>query len=82
MTMAESLAELQEQLVELNKARARGVRQITYLANGTTRIVEYKSDSEMREAQNDLIRRIAALQNSGASRTLKFASSKGFDSNE
>jgi hypothetical protein len=82
MIMAESLAELQGQLIELNRARARGVRQITYTANNATRVVEYKSDTEMREAQNDLLRRITALQNSNASRTVRIASSKGFDSEE
>jgi hypothetical protein len=79
--MAEDLADLQQQLVTLNKARAKGIRTITYLANGVTRTTEFKSDTELREAQNDLIRRITALQGN-ASRTVRIASSKGFDTNE
>lgn len=76
--MAEDIATLQEQLIALNRARAQGVRQITYTANNATRVVEYKSDSEMREAQNDLMRRISAMQGNG-NRTIKIASSKGLD---
>ena len=74
----ETVADLQAQLVTLNHARANGARQITYMANGATRIVEYKSDTEMREAQNDLQRRIALLQGL-APRTIKVSSSKGLE---
>ncbi len=79
--MAESLADLQAQLIELNAARARGVRQISYTANNSTRVVEYKSDTELREAQNDLQRRIAAMQG-GGSRTIKISSSKGLNNGD
>ena len=74
----ETLAELQGQLIALNRARAKGVRSITYLGNGVTRTVEYKSDFEMQGAQNDLMRRIAALQGA-TNRTIKVAASKGLD---
>jgi hypothetical protein len=74
----ETLAELQDQLIALNRARAKGVRSISYLGNGITRTVEYKSDSEMQGAQNDLMRRITALQGA-TNRTIKVAASKGLD---
>ena len=74
----EILAELQDQLIALNRARAKGVRSISYLGNGITRTVEYKSDSEMQGAQNDLMRRITALQGA-TNRTIKVAASKGLD---
>jgi hypothetical protein len=76
--MAETVAELQTQLEKLNRARALGVRTITYMTNGATRTVEYKSDTEMREAQNDLRRRIVELTG-GVRRTIHIASSKGLD---
>ncbi len=76
--MTETVADLQAQLVLLNAARANGAREITYMANGATRTVIYKSDTEMREAQNDLTRRIALLQGIFP-RTIKVASSKGFE---
>ncbi len=76
--MTETVAALQAQLETLNAARARGVRSISYMANGAQRTAEYRSDTEMREAQNDLMRRIAALQGL-APRTIKVASSKGLD---
>jgi hypothetical protein len=74
----ESLADLQAQLIGLNQARAKGVRSISYTGNGITRTVEYKSDSEMREAQNDLQRRIAALSGN-TNRTIRISTSKGLD---
>jgi hypothetical protein len=80
--MAEDLATLQAQLVALNTARARGVSVISYTANGATRSTTYKSDSEMQAAQDDLLRRIAALQNSNASRTIKISASKGLHNHE
>jgi hypothetical protein len=76
--MAEDLVTLQAQLVALNKARASGISVVTYLANGVSRSVTYKHDAEMREAQNDLQRRIAALSG-GNNRTIKISSSKGLD---
>jgi hypothetical protein len=79
--VAESLAELQDQLIALNRARAKGIRSITYQANGVQRITEFRSDTELREAQNDLQRRIAAMQG-GASRTIKISSSKGLNNGD
>jgi hypothetical protein len=76
--MAEDLADLQAQLIGLNKARAKGIRSISYSSNGVNRVVEFRSDTEMREAQNDLMRRIAALQGN-TNRTIKISSSKGLD---
>lgn len=76
--MAETLTELQDQLTTLNRARAKGIRSISYQANGILRTTEFRSDTELREAQNDLQRRIAAMQG-GGSRTVKISSSKGLD---
>jgi multidrug efflux pump subunit AcrB len=73
----ESVEALQAQLIALNKARASGHSSFSYMANGTTRTVTYKSDVEMQGAQNDLRRRIAELQGS-MPRTIKVSSSKGF----
>jgi hypothetical protein len=73
----ELVSDLQAQLEKLNRARAMGVRQISYMTNGATRTVEYKSDMEMDAAQTDLRRRIAELQGL-TSRTVRVASSKGF----
>lgn len=77
--MPETLFELQAQLVALNAARAGGVSIVSYSANGVSRSASYKSDIEMREAQNDLQRRIAALSGN-SNRTIKISSGKGFDS--
>jgi hypothetical protein len=74
--MTELVADLQAQLVKLNAARANGVRQIQYSANGVSRLVEYRSDAEMAMAQNDLMRRISILLGN-VSRTVKISSSKG-----
>jgi hypothetical protein len=76
--MVELLADLQDQLVKLNRARASGTRSISYVANGTSRTVEFRSDIEMQGAQNDLMKRISAMQGN-ASRTIKISSSKGLD---
>jgi hypothetical protein len=76
--MVETLEDLQAALVALNKARASGLSVVSYLANGVSRSVTYKHDAEMREAQNDLMRRIAALQGNG-NRTIKISASKGLD---
>ena len=54
---------------------------MSYMAKGVTRTVEYRSDTEMREAQNDLQRRIAAMQG-GGSRTIKISSSKGLNNGD
>lgn len=76
--MSETVAELQAQLVALNKARAGGISVVSYLANGVSRSVTYKSDAEMQAAQNDLQRRIAALQGGGG-RVIKITTSKGLN---
>ena len=76
--MTGMVAELQSQLEKLNSARANGTSSVSYTANGATRIVTYKSDTEMREAANDLMRRIALLQGLFP-RTIKVSSSKGFE---
>jgi hypothetical protein len=78
MIMAETLDELQAQLIALNRARAKGVRSIVYETNGVKRSTEFRSDTELREAQNDLQRRIAALSGN-TNRTVTISSSKGLD---
>jgi hypothetical protein len=76
--MPDTLATLQPQLDALNAARAKGVKSVQYVGNGTSRTVEYKSDIEMNAAVQDLQRRIAALT-SGSQRTIKISTSKGLD---
>jgi hypothetical protein len=73
----DTLADLQAQLDKLNKARALGTREITYEANGARRTVFYKGDAEMREAQNDLRRRIGEMLAGGFRRTIHISSTKG-----
>lgn len=74
--MSETVEELQAQLVVLNKARASGVRTVSYQANGVNCSVEYRSDIEMRNAQMDLQQRIAALQGRWR-RTVLISTNKG-----
>ena len=78
--MTETLDDLQAQLVTLNKARASGVTSVTYSANGVSRLVTWKSDIEMRNAQWDLQQRIAALQSGCPRRTVLVATNKGLPS--
>ena len=59
--MGELLEELRAQLAKLNAARASGTSSMSYVANGVSRTVTYKSDVEMRGAQLDLMQRIAAF---------------------
>jgi hypothetical protein len=75
--MTETVADLQAQLETLNAARASGVTTTSYEANGVRRLVTWKSDIEMRNAQMDLERRIAALKAGGPRRTVLIATSKG-----
>lgn len=75
--MTETVAELQAQLATLNAARASGTSSVSYVANGVSRTVTYKSDIEMRGAQMDLQQRIVALQTDGTRRTVLVATNKG-----
>jgi hypothetical protein len=74
--MPESADDLLLQLDKLRKARASGILTVTYLGNGTSRSVTWKSDRELNAAIQDLERRIAAMQ-SGNNRTIRVSSSKG-----
>ena len=74
--MSETVDELQTQLDKLRKARATGILTVTYLGNGVSRSVTWKSDREMQTAIQDLERRIAAMQG-GGNRTIRVSSSKG-----
>jgi hypothetical protein len=73
--MTETLEELRAQLAKLNAARASGTSSMSYVANGVSRTVTYKSDIEMRGAQMDLMQRIAAFGE--FPRTVRVQSSKG-----
>jgi len=75
--MTETVEELQAQLIALNKARASGVTTASYVANGVSRSVTWKSDVEMRNAQMDLQQRIAALQAGAPRRTVLINTNKG-----
>jgi hypothetical protein len=74
--MADTLEGLQAQLDALDAARAKGVKTITYSANGASRSVEYKSDFELNAAAQDLMRRIAAMTGGGG-RVTYVGTSKG-----
>jgi hypothetical protein len=76
--MTETVADLQAQLETLNAARASGVTTTSYEANGVRRLVTWKSDIEMRNAQWDLMQRIAALQTDEPRRRVLVATTKGF----
>jgi hypothetical protein len=76
--MPETLAELEAQLAALNRARAGGLRQISYQTNGVQRSLEFRTDRELESAQNDLLRRI----NGVGDRMIKIASSKGLEHDE
>lgn len=74
--MAETVDELTIQLDKLRKARASGILTVSYLGNGVSRSVTWKSDRELNAAIQDLERRIAAVQG-GNNRTIRVTSSKG-----
>ena len=74
--MAETVDELTIQLDKLRTARASGILTVSYLGNGVSRSVTWKSDRELNAAIQDLERRIAAVQG-GNNRTIRVTSSKG-----
>jgi hypothetical protein len=78
LIMPETLFELTGQLEQLRKARVSGVSAITYMANGISRSMTYKSDKELDAAIQDLERRIAG----GGNRTIRVAASKGLENGE
>jgi hypothetical protein len=74
--MAETVDDLLIQLDKLRRARATGMLTVSYLGNGISRSVTWKSDREMQTAIQDLERRIAAMQG-GGNRNIRVSSSKG-----
>jgi len=70
--MALDLTELTSLRDGLVRARARGMRSVSY----DGKRVEYSSDAEMAAAIADLERRIAAQENRGI-RTVRISTSKG-----
>jgi len=72
----ETLAELQDQLSKLRKARAAGTARVEFSDGQTRNVVEYKSDAELAAAIGDLERRIATLSRSPVT-TIRFSYSKG-----
>jgi hypothetical protein len=58
------MATLQEQLVELQEARASGARVVRFRDGNVEKYVEFKSDAEMVAAIADLERRINATPRS------------------
>lgn len=76
-TTPERLFELSDRLEALRKARASGVRRVEFESgNGSRRLVEYRTDSELAAAIADLERQIAQLR--GARRPVLYInSSKG-----
>jgi hypothetical protein len=70
------LANLQGQLEKLRKARAAGVRKVSYGNGPVSREVEYRSDSELAAAIADLEKQIAGVQGRRITR-VRVTSSKG-----
>ncbi len=66
---ADELERLRDEIV---RARARGVRSVTYEG----RAINYSTDSEMAAALADIERRLRSARK-GQVRTIRFASSKG-----
>lgn len=76
-TFTETLDDLQQQLIKLNRARASGMLSVEYTANGINRKVAFKTDREMQTAQLDLQRRIVVLSGNLDVRTIRIEGSKG-----
>lgn len=76
-TTSERFFELSDRLEALRKARASGVRRVEFESgNGSRRLVEYRTDSELAAAIADLERQIAQLQARKVS-VVQIHSSKG-----
>jgi hypothetical protein len=73
-----SIELLQLQLEKLRTARASGARKVEMRSADSTRMVEYKTDSEMMAAIADLERRIATWGLPRV-RTVQLFTSKGLD---
>ena len=60
-----SIADLKDQLGKLQQARWSGALSTKYQANGVTREVQFRRDSELQQAINDLQQRIEELEGIG-----------------
>jgi hypothetical protein len=74
----ETSHEKQEQLIELRRARASGIRRVSFQIGEARREVEFKTDAEMRDAIIDLERRIANEEAEGRPRIVRIAPSRGY----
>jgi uncharacterized protein YcbX len=76
------VADLNAQLVALQSARWSGTLSVSYLANGVTRTIQYKSDAQMAAAIADLERRIDELQGVGRVRNIVVRGRRGWEKEE
>lgn len=76
--MAEpDLAELRELRGALLRARASGLREVSYSWQGGERRLSYQTDDALAAALTDLDRRIAQLGGTAAVTNIRFTTSKG-----
>ena len=62
----------------LLNARAQGVRNTTYRANGVERAIEWRSDVELRQALADVSQKLAEAEGKPAVAVINITSQKGF----
>jgi hypothetical protein len=72
--MTDTLSNLEADLAALRKVRAMGAKVVRYRDGRST---EFRSDTELAAAIDDLLRRVAALSSPGPIATVRFATSKG-----
>jgi hypothetical protein len=73
-----TIAEMLDLLTKLERVRWTGDRRVEYVANGVSRVVEYRSDVELRQAIGDLKQDIAAMQGKSAVNVAYVRSEKGW----
>jgi len=72
------LAALKNARNALLNARAQGVRNTAYKANGVERSIEWRSDMELKAALADIEARIATLDGNGLPRHVQIRCVKGY----
>ena len=72
---ASELGDLRDKLV---RARASAERRVEYQANGVTRIVEFKSDSELRTALANIEARLGRVEGRSSVNVVALRSEKGW----
>lgn len=72
-----TLAEMEDDLSALRKARATGARRVSFSMAGGQQEVDYRNDAEMLAAIHDLERRIAEARGRQPVRLIYINASKG-----